>query len=273
MKIIYAGFPKTGTKTMNEALTILGYECYDYMENYMYLGKDWSKIFREGGTKEDFRRMFENVDACMDVPSCYFWEEIHEAFPDAKIIFSERSSEDAWWKSFQAQWAANQQITIKLMQYLSPSFYRMNNYGLAMCRCVFGLDLSDRFFWPAPKNELIFRKAYRTHNTYVMEKAPKDNLLVINYAEGWEPLCKFLGCPVPDVPFPHKNKNANITNEMLATNKFIIRMQQEMMVTGSLLVCLMGYGVYRWITRPAGSASLFSYLTSSADYIRNQIGR
>ena len=85
MKVIVAGMPKTGTKTMNEALKILGFSTYDFPEHYWYLHDEWMKIFKEGGTKEDFRKMYENVDACMDVPSCHYWEEIYEAFPESKV--------------------------------------------------------------------------------------------------------------------------------------------------------------------------------------------
>lgn len=36
---------------------------------------------------------------------------------------------------------------------------------------------------------------------------PKERLLEWYIDDGWEPLCKFLGKPVPppDVPFPHAN--------------------------------------------------------------------
>ena len=34
---------------------------------------------------------------------------------------------------------------------------------------------------------------------------PKERLLEVNVADGWEPLCKFLGRPVPPVPFPREN--------------------------------------------------------------------
>ena len=85
MKVIYAGFPKSGTKTMNAALTELGYNCYDFFEHFSIHGDQWKKIFKEGGTTEDFRKMFENVDVVMDMPCCCFWEEISEAFPDAKV--------------------------------------------------------------------------------------------------------------------------------------------------------------------------------------------
>jgi hypothetical protein len=34
---------------------------------------------------------------------------------------------------------------------------------------------------------------------------PKDRLLEWYIEDGWEPLCKFLGKPVPKVEFPHAN--------------------------------------------------------------------
>ena len=40
---------------------------------------------------------------------------------------------------------------------------------------------------------------------------PKDQLLVFDVSEGWEPLCKFLDLPVPDVPFPNINDRQQVT--------------------------------------------------------------
>ena len=37
---------------------------------------------------------------------------------------------------------------------------------------------------------------------------PADRLLVFEVKEGWTPLCKFLGLPVPDTPFPNVNNTA-----------------------------------------------------------------
>ena len=34
---------------------------------------------------------------------------------------------------------------------------------------------------------------------------PADRLLVMEIGQGWEPLCEFLGVPVPDEPFPRSN--------------------------------------------------------------------
>ena len=36
----------------------------------------------------------------------------------------------------------------------------------------------------------------------MIAEAPPGKLLVFDAAEGWEPLCRFLGRPLPDGPFP-----------------------------------------------------------------------
>lgn len=87
MKVIVAGYPKTGTKTMVAALEQLGYTVFDYMENYEFLGEDWVRIMENGVKEGDFRRMYSRVDACTDMPCCFYWEEILREFPDAKVIY------------------------------------------------------------------------------------------------------------------------------------------------------------------------------------------
>lgn len=50
------------------------------------------------------------------------------------------------------------------------------------------------------------RKAFEAHYASVKEMAPPENLLVYKVSEGWEPLCKFLGQPVPPQPYPTGNR-------------------------------------------------------------------
>ena len=85
MKVIIAGLSKTGTKSMVTALQELGYNVYDSMEHWDFHNKQWTKILTEGGTQQDFKEMYEHVDAVTDIPACSFWDEIHRAFPDAKV--------------------------------------------------------------------------------------------------------------------------------------------------------------------------------------------
>ena len=85
MKIICSGYQKTGTKSLAAALRLLGYNVFDFEEQYYYLGKEIDHIFREGWTIEDIRRIYRNVDVVVDIPSCVIWEELHKAFPEAKV--------------------------------------------------------------------------------------------------------------------------------------------------------------------------------------------
>lgn len=48
-------------------------------------------------------------------------------------------------------------------------------------------------------------ECYEEHNRNVIENCPTDKLLVFEAGQGWEPLCKFLDVPIPDVPYPHAN--------------------------------------------------------------------
>ena len=48
----------------------------------------------------------------------------------------------------------------------------------------------------------------------VKANVPADRLLVYDVREGWEPLCKFLGKPIPSEPVPHLNKKENFKNQI-----------------------------------------------------------
>mmetsp|Transcript_7537 Transcript_7537/g.17718 ORF Transcript_7537/g.17718 Transcript_7537/m.17718 type:complete len:99 (-) Transcript_7537:51-347(-) len=52
------------------------------------------------------------------------------------------------------------------------------------------------------------KAGYRRHVEQVTSTIPPSQLLIWDVKEGWEPLCRFLGHPVPAVPFPHVNDAA-----------------------------------------------------------------
>ena len=62
-------------------------------------------------------------------------------------------------------------------------------------------------------------RAFNEWHKEVIEKCPEDKLLVFDVKEGWEPLCKFLNKPIPDVPFP----NTNDTVQMVELHKMCNR--------------------------------------------------
>ena len=49
---------------------------------------------------------------------------------------------------------------------------------------------------------------YQAHNESVVNALPKEQLLVLDVAAGWQPLCEFLGVDTPDTSFPRSNTRA-----------------------------------------------------------------
>ena len=88
MKVLFVGLFKTGTKTMNEALEILGYKVSEMARNNDELKNIWWKFLDGKGTTSDLKMMFEGFDAAGDAPSSIFWKDFLKAFPDIKVCFS-----------------------------------------------------------------------------------------------------------------------------------------------------------------------------------------
>ncbi|MGH2542449.1 MAG: sulfotransferase [Ardenticatenaceae bacterium] len=51
--------------------------------------------------------------------------------------------------------------------------------------------------------------AYQRHNAGVRQSVPRHRLLEWRAAEGWAPICRALGVPVPDLPFPWVNRRSD----------------------------------------------------------------
>ena len=58
--------------------------------------------------------------------------------------------------------------------------------------------------------ESVMKQRYKSHILHVESGVPEEDLLIWNVKEGWEPLCKFLGKPIPKEPFPHDNKTGDM---------------------------------------------------------------
>lgn len=49
------------------------------------------------------------------------------------------------------------------------------------------------------------KRMFHEHHSLMKELVPKENILEWRVQDGWEPLCRFLGDPVPDEAFPKTN--------------------------------------------------------------------
>ena len=72
---------------------------------------------------------------------------------------------------------------------------------------------------------------------FFLQEAPKEKLLVYSVKEGWEPLCKFLGKGVPEIPFPHENVGGANMAQQMNQHKYGKRKRQQTII--SLIVFML----------------------------------
>lgn len=201
MKVICAGLSKTGTKSIAKALQVLGFSVFDFFEHIIVHHDEWIDIYRQGKTP-DFLSMYKDVDAITDLPDAFWYDEIHQTFPDAKVILSVRDNEDVWVES----WVAGQLALLRRGGFFQRMIWR---YIIPFTQ-GFDVPFFDDIDMAAygtlrPESTVLYKKKYREHNERVQAVIPKEKLLIFNVKQGWKPLCEFLGCEIPDQEFPRRN--------------------------------------------------------------------
>ncbi|MGZ6049838.1 MAG: sulfotransferase family protein [Phenylobacterium sp.] len=188
LKVIGAGFGRTGTMSLKLALEQIGFgPCYHMVEVFKHQAWDlWYEASKDPA-HADWETIFKGYNSTVDWPNATYWKELADAYPDAKIILTERDP-DQWFDSTQATIFAND-----LGAGTEGGFPRM---AAAVVGALFDQKLHDR--------ELCTR-VFREHNARVRATIPPERLLVYELAQGWGPLCRFLGVPVPDTPMPKTN--------------------------------------------------------------------
>ena len=192
LQIIGSGFGRTGTMTMKDALGTLGFGPTHHMTEIMGNPdqlRHWKAIFANEDV--DWAEVFEDYASQVDWPGAWCWEKSLIAFPEAKVIHTERPEED-WWQSFNGTIGKFFAVSDRLE--LPPEFREI------FATMKNGL-IADTFTDFTDRTSAI--AAYRANNRKVREVVPPNRLLVFNVADGWAPLCRFLGVPQPDTAFPH----------------------------------------------------------------------
>ena len=235
MKIICVGIGKTGTTSISKALRHLGYTVFDWEEKVFDFQDHWVDVF-QNGAQLDVKRVYQHADAVVDAPGNFFWEEILEAYPDSKVILSERE-EDSWLKSLVNQLQVFEAvISRRFLAVLSPTSRKQIFILYSHLTAILGS--AD------PKSACVLRKRYRMHNHRVKSLVPPEKLLVYNVKQGWKPLCDFLGCEVPTVAFPHENVKGEIAevplSETRSGRQVILEIQRALIVILSVIVFIVG---------------------------------
>lgn len=192
MHVIGAGVGRTGTYSLKLAINRLGLGPCHHMEAVIQNMPAQVPLWQAAvDGKPDWPAIYAGFESAVDWPTAAFFRELAAAYPSAKFILTHREQK-GWAESFaetiQKAMSMRHQAPPELRPWLTMA------YGVVV-RSGFpdGLD----------HDSLV--KGFIAHNQAVQAAIPAGRLLVYQVADGWEPLCAFLGAPVPDEAFPRTN--------------------------------------------------------------------
>lgn len=215
IKIIGAGFPRTGTTTLKKSLESLGHSHVYHMKELLVNPHNlhyWKTLDETGDT--DWEALYKGYDATVDFPGYPWYKEHMKRYPDAKVVLTVRDFE-AWYKSvYNTVWQAGPQTPGEKIKMIFKLLTNTRVRNVVKCikffkKTFFAKELQGNFL-----DKEFAKKAWYDHIEKVKDHVPADKLLVYDVRDGWGPLCKFLGVPEPAEPLPHLNKKENF-KEML----------------------------------------------------------
>ncbi len=174
LRIIGAGFGRTGTLSLKLALEQLGFgPCYHMVEVFKNpLASQWWVDAADGNP--DWDKIFDGYNACVDWPAATFYATLADTFPDAKVILTERDPE-AWFRSTQA--------TIFPLATPPDTDAPFDQLFRKIVGRLFDNRMRDH-------DHVI--EVFKRHNAEVRRRIAPNRLLVYELDQGWEPLV-----PVP----------------------------------------------------------------------------
>jgi hypothetical protein len=239
VKVVGAGFGRTGTMSLKAALEELGFgPCYHMIEVFEHpehVGF-WEAAWR--GEPVDWNDFLGGYEATVDWPACTFYEELLQRHPDAKVLLSVRHPE-RWYESTR------------------DTIYRISKItaGSRLSRAVFafvGLFVSGVFGISRMGNDISRQgtfdgrfddrehavEVFERHNEEVKRRVPAEKLLVFEVREGWGPLCEFLGVEEPAKPFPRLNDAAEMRRRKRAVRALSLAVPAVLALLAAALLLL-----------------------------------
>lgn len=264
--VVGAGMGRTGTSSLQAALqSLLGGTCYhmnqvkrndmtpqrslltadqaaddaDSLKLYRH-SEAWLALAEQGPDAVDLDGLLAGCTAVVDFPATVFYRELMAKFPHAKVVLTVRDPQkwyESAWETIYLNQRAGLLKLLTALRFLSRE--RLHTRMLRAC------------VWDHPK---LFAGRFEDHDaaltTYnqwieeVKATVPADRLLVYDVKEGWAPLCKFLGMPVPNQEFPRTNDKAMFQGRVRARTKQLLR--ETLFVVGvPALAVFVGLGLTR----------------------------
>ncbi len=195
INVIGAGVGRTGTNSLKLALNQLGCgPCHHMDEVIQNLPTQVPLWAAAANGNPDWAAVFKDYNSAVDWPVASFYRELHKAYPTAKFILTIRSPES---------WHASFSETIYMLLGMGDKLPLPMQAWLAM-----GLAVLAKAGFVLGLDEAGLKAAFTAHNEAVKSAIPAKQLLIYEVKQGWEPLCAFLGKPVPSEAFPRTNDRA-----------------------------------------------------------------
>jgi len=198
LKVIGAGFGRTGTNSLKLALETLEFRsCHHMME--VFPSENQINWFHDKahGKNVIWEEVFENFGSAVDWPSSAYYKELAEFYPESKVILSIRDP-DRWYDSAK-----------ETIYYVSTAIPKWTLFLSAKKRRIY--EMIQKTIWQGVFDGKFEDRQYAinvfsNHIKEVKSIIPEDRLLIHEAKDGWAPLCEFLGHPIPEQPYPRVNE-------------------------------------------------------------------
>ena len=206
MKLVGLGLGRTGTTSLVLALEILGYRVI-HDDEHPTLTDLYAALEEEDIDMDEMHEILglRGYNATFKTAG-YKWVERH---PEVKAILTVRDNPD----KFVDSWLVAAPF-MKVLEQRPFCWMPTVKKLLPSFESEFKIETTGG----RPEKYLdreTLRKNYDTYIQTVQDAIPDDRLLTFNVKQGWEPLCKYLGHPIPEgIPFPHVHTRAKLQGEM-----------------------------------------------------------
>ena len=170
LKVIGAGFGRTGTTSLKAALEILGYEKCHHMTEVIQNGAGmyWHKKLQ--GEDISWEEIFDGYQAAVDWPSAAWWKELSDYYPEAQVILTIRDP-NRWYQSITE--------TIYPLSHLMPPWL-----GLVNPRLRGFLKIARKIPWKTTFKGRIedgeyARRVFNEHNKTVQESIAPERFYCV----------------------------------------------------------------------------------------------
>jgi hypothetical protein len=209
LKVIAAGLPRCATSSLQSALeNDLDFGPCMHMAYVLPHTNLLKRCFEAENETDKAKRqkilheLFDGYAATADFPGMCFADDLMEMYPDAKVILNTRNSAQTWLSSISGTIQFFSQTPYLVTCYLMSTDYwhwKIHQAAKALWKRRFGFGDG--------KDGILVLETYDAHNNWVREAAKRNGNSILEWQpeQGWEPLCAFLGKPVPEKPFPRLN--------------------------------------------------------------------